>query len=62
MKDIKNELFKIKSIYPKKKIFLLGESMGGAIVISLASSDKKLPIDGIVMLAPAIWNFTEKNF
>ncbi len=36
--------------------------MGGAIVISLANSHKNLPIDGIVLVAPAIWNFTERNF
>tara|TARA_B100000287_G_C20663140_1_gene790836 strand:+ start:932 stop:1561 length:630 start_codon:yes stop_codon:yes gene_type:complete len=41
---------------------LLGESMGGAIVLSLVASEKKLPISGIILVAPAIWNFTEQNF
>ena len=36
--------------------------MGGAIVLSLVASEKKLPISGIILLAPAIWNFTEQNF
>ena len=35
--------------------------MGGAITLSLISKKKSLPIDGIILIAPAIWNFTEKN-
>ncbi len=59
---IKEELLKLKKQYPKKKIILLGESMGGAIITSLMTNDKELPIDGAVLVAPAIWNFSEKNF
>ena len=59
---IKEELLKLKELYPKKKIILLGESMGGAIITSLMTHEKDLPIDGAVLVAPAIWNFTEKNF
>jgi alpha-beta hydrolase superfamily lysophospholipase len=40
----------------------MGESMGGAIVVSLANQNKTLPIEGVVLVAPAIWNFTEENF
>ena len=36
--------------------------MGGAIVISLINSNKNLPIDGSILIAPAIWNFKERNF
>ena len=36
--------------------------MGGAIVLSLVASEKKLPISGIILVAPAVWNFTEQNF
>ena len=59
--DIEKYLQKIKFENPNKKIFLLGESMGGAIVVSMANQ-KKIPIDGIILVAPAIWNFTKKNF
>ena len=59
---IKEELLKLKKQYPKKKIFLLGESMGGAIITSLMTNDRKLPIDGAVLVAPAMWNFSESNF
>ena len=60
--DLKEKLLEIKKKHPKKKIFLLGESMGGAIVISLLNSYDNLPIDGSILVAPAIWNFKERNF
>ena len=36
--------------------------MGGAIVTSLIANQKDLPIDGAILVAPALWNFSEKNF
>ena len=36
--------------------------MGGAIITSLMTHEKGLPIDGAVLVAPALWNFSEKNF
>ena len=51
----------IRNNFPKKKIFLLGESMGGAIVISTLIKNKDLQIDGVILVAPAIWNFSEMN-
>ena len=59
---IKKKLIKLKKTYPEKKIFLLGESMGGAIVTSLIANQKDLPIDGAILVAPALWNFSENNF
>ncbi len=61
-KDILFNIKKLKKNNPKKKIFILGESMGGAITISLMYRYKDLPIDGLILIAPAIWNFTETNF
>ncbi len=45
-----------------KKIFLLGESMGGVLVINSIIDKKRLDIEGVILVAPAIWNFSEKNF
>ena len=62
IKDVKNEIDLLVESYPDKDYFLLGESMGGAIVLSLAASQSSLNINGIILVAPAIWNFTERNF
>ena len=59
--DIKKIILKLKKKNPEKKIFLLGESMGGAILLSLVSQEKYLPIEGVILVAPAIWNFSELN-
>ena len=45
-----------------KKIFLLGESMGGVLVVNSIINKKKLKLNGVILVAPAIWNFSEKNF
>jgi len=45
--------------YPEKPLFLLGESMGGAVVLaSLAKTRDKAEnwIDGVILIAPAIWS------
>ena len=51
----------IRTNFPKKKIFLLGESMGGAIVTSTLIKNKDLQIEGVILVAPAIWNFSKTN-
>ncbi len=45
----------IKIKHPELPIYLLGESMGGAIVISTVTHSKKLPVEGIILIAPAVW-------
>ena len=35
--------------------------MGGAIVISTLIKNKDLQIDGVILVAPAIWNFSKMN-
>ena len=59
--DLKKIILKLRRENPEKKIFLLGESMGGAILLNLVSQEKYLPIEGIILVAPAIWNFSELN-
>ncbi len=45
----------IKRRHPALPIYLLGESMGGAVVI-VASNESLLPeVDGVILSAPAIW-------
>ena len=45
----------IKQKHPSVPIFLLGESMGGAIVISTVAESDQLPVKGIILAAPALW-------
>jgi acylglycerol lipase len=45
----------IKQRYPKRPVYLLGESMGGAIIITAMKSADMPPVDGIILAAPALW-------
>lgn len=45
----------LKSRYPDTPLYLLGESMGGAVLIAAATSADPPPYDGIILSAPAVW-------
>jgi len=47
------QLIKIK--HPDVPIYLLGESMGGAIVISTMAQASQFKVNGIILTAPAVW-------
>lgn len=50
--DIGSVLTQLKETYPGKKIFLVGESMGGALAIQVASKHKNL-VDGLITSVPS---------
>ena len=45
----------IKQRYPDRPVYLLGESMGGAIVITAMSQANMPAVEGIILVAPALW-------
>jgi acylglycerol lipase len=45
----------LKSAYPDVPLYVMGESMGGAVVMSALASEKNLPVAGAVLAAPAVW-------
>ncbi len=54
-RDLKLFINLIKHLHPQQPIFLLGESMGAAVIIN-AAIDKDMPqVNGIILSAPAIW-------
>ncbi|TXH33909.1 MAG: alpha/beta fold hydrolase [Rhodospirillaceae bacterium] len=49
--------------YPGKPLFLLGESMGGSVVMAGAVENPTLPVDGIILASPAVWGWeTQSSF
>ena len=53
--DLDDALAAARARYPGVPVFALGESMGGAVVLtSLATS--KLNADGVILVAPAVWS------
>lgn len=47
--------------YPGVPLFVMGESMGGAVVMDLAARDVRPPVDGYIMLSPAVWGRSEQG-
>ena len=45
----------IKSKHPGKPVYLLGESMGGAIIINAVTKAFKPQVEGVILAAPAVW-------
>lgn len=45
----------VRDRHPGLPVFLLGESMGGAVVMVAMSSDRAPDADGIILAAPAVW-------
>ncbi len=41
--------------YPDTPLFILGDSMGAAVAVVTMANDKTVPVDGLVLVAPAVW-------
>lgn len=53
--DLKALVQLLKQRYPKRPVYLLGESMGGAVIIAAMSKAPIPDINGIILAAPALW-------
>ena len=51
----------LRARFPGARVFVMGESMGGAIVLDLAARADGPPVDGYVLLAPAVWGRSEQG-
>ncbi|ESS74016.1 alpha/beta hydrolase fold protein [Methyloglobulus morosus KoM1] len=53
--DLRGMVQLLKQRYPHQPIYLLGESMGGAVIITALSQIPMPGIEGIILVAPALW-------
>jgi alpha-beta hydrolase superfamily lysophospholipase len=53
-RDAGTALQLLKQRYPETPLFLLGESMGAAIALTLATGDAPPPVSGVILAAPAV--------
>lgn len=51
----------LRARYPHTRLILMGESMGAATLMVLATRPDPPPVDGYVLLAPAVWGRNEIN-
>jgi alpha-beta hydrolase superfamily lysophospholipase len=59
--DLVRERERIGTLYPDVPVYLLGESMGAAVIIAAAAEDAPLAADGIILSAPAVWGGDQLN-
>ena len=48
--------------YPFTQLYVMGESMGGAVALDLAAEPNPPPVAGTIMLSPAVWGRAEQGF
>jgi alpha-beta hydrolase superfamily lysophospholipase len=53
--DAKEAVTILKARRPDLPLYVLGESMGGAVVMAAATEPDPLKADGLILVAPAIW-------
>lgn len=55
LSDLRDAVLLLKQRYPEQRIYLLGESMGGAVAAAGLARYPDLPVEGLVLVAPAMW-------
>ncbi|MDH5749476.1 MAG: lysophospholipase [Rhodospirillales bacterium] len=53
--DLKSVAALIRARHPGTPLFILGESMGGAVLMTAMTGDAPPRADGIILSAPAVW-------
>jgi alpha-beta hydrolase superfamily lysophospholipase len=51
----------LRARHPELPLFLMGESMGGAVAILAGSGAEPPPVNGYILLAPALWGRHSMN-
>jgi len=59
--DLKQYIQQLSKCYPHTPIYLLGESMGGAVVIDAVADPSFPKVKGIILSAPAVWGAETMN-
>lgn len=53
--DLQQIVALIRDEHPATPIYLLGESMGGAVIIAAMSRNERPDVAGVILSAPAVW-------
>ena len=59
--DLRAAIDRLRAIHGDTPLYVLGESMGGAVAIEAAATGAPLPIDGLILAAPAVWGGDQFN-
>lgn len=59
--DLRTVTALVRALRPQARIAIAGESMGGALAISAFASPRPPAADSMVLLAPAVWGWSNQN-
>jgi acylglycerol lipase len=59
--DLELERERIGRLHPGRPVYILGESMGAAVVIAAVARGAKLDAEGFILTAPAVWGGDQLN-
>ena len=54
--DLSDFVDLVRKNHPGVPVYALGESMGGAVVLSSLAGDDPPKVDGVILVAPAVWS------
>jgi acylglycerol lipase len=58
VEDVKECVAQLRKRYPRTPVYVLGESMGGAVTILALTSGALPDVRGVILVAPAVWGGT----
>ena len=53
--DVGAAVRSLRARHPGVPVYLLGDSMGGAVAIAALGGPEPPPVDGVILVAPAVW-------
>jgi acylglycerol lipase len=59
--DLRQVAGLVRAAHPDRPLFLLGESMGAAVILAAAPEIEPEEIAGLVLVAPAVWGWSVMN-
>jgi alpha-beta hydrolase superfamily lysophospholipase len=59
--DLESERARLAKLYPDRPVYLLGESMGAAVVMAAMADGAALDAEGAILTAPAVWGGDQLN-
>lgn len=60
IRDLRTAIRLLKEHHPETPLFVLGASMGGAVTLA-ALSEGDVKVDGVILVAPAVWGWSTLN-
>jgi acylglycerol lipase len=59
--DLNSVIALVREQHPGLPVYLLGESMGGAVAMRAFTTPNPPKVDGVILAAPAVWGWREMN-